>query len=404
VRLLIKHPDLVKVEVFSNWFVFFPHQQFDMLCAHKEFSQYCIWESFNKNQWCVLLKKYPEFKVYRDKVIDFLRTRTRSSKRDKITAHEFWERDLWHLVNWKKVAREKPGIVSVCFFHSIGDFYYFASRLQEWIREWPQLLHCVDWTNGRWTRDGLSKEAGRIIESCVINPRKEEKICMFLKELYKAPRNFFKCIQSAYYWKRLIIRDSYFIKFCHIAIDKLDIHWESAIIKNPSIISFCDLSKLTKKNWGKILDSQPQLLSYCKIINELDEPSVWSYRIALNEDLLSSVPETIKLDWEVILSYNPKIVTKCNKDMLNRMIPHSVWSRILCKQPQLFSVVKSCGALRKFDKYDWNDFIKVRPQFKKEYGKWYVTRCYRKLFLTACVLLVLSGIGYCIQIIARNIP
>jgi 2-oxo-4-hydroxy-4-carboxy--5-ureidoimidazoline (OHCU) decarboxylase len=35
VRLLIKHPDLVKVEVFSNWFVFFPHQQFDMLCAHK---------------------------------------------------------------------------------------------------------------------------------------------------------------------------------------------------------------------------------------------------------------------------------------------------------------------------------------------------------------------------------
>jgi hypothetical protein len=262
----------------------------------------------------------------------------------------------------------------------------------------------VDWTNGRWTRDGLSKEAGRIIESCVINTRKEEKICMFLKELYNAPRNFFKCIQSAYYWKRLIIRDSYFIKFCHIAIDKLDIHWESAIIKNPSIISFCDLSKLTKKNWGKILDSQPQLLSYCKIINELDEPSVWSYRIALNEDLLSSVPETIKLDWEVILSYNPKIVTKCNKDMLNRMIPHSVWSRILCKQPQLFSVVKSCGALRKFDKYDWDDFIKVRPQFKKEYGKWYVTRCYRKLFLTACVLLVLSGIGYCIQIIARNIP
>ena len=107
--------------------------------------------------------------------------------------------------------------------------------------------------------------------------------------------------------------------------------WTRLLVKCPQFASWCDFSKITRKDAKIIVQAQCHLVS--RFPKERFSP--W--------------------DWAELIAVHPELADQCD---LNRLNGHC-WRLILKNQPSLAS---RCS-LKKFTVYDWRELLPIHPEF-----------------------------------------
>ena len=166
--------------------------------------------------------------------------------------------------------------------------------------------------------------------------------------------------------------------------------WVQLLCEHPEFADKCDWDNLYPHEWSKLLAVQPQFVEKCKLLDKLDDISIYDWVDVLKKQpqlfeyynysafdgwawarLLNTHPQFSDKcnkwddfsgdDWCILLKSQPQFAETCDWSKLNKM----QCAYIVYDQPQLISY---CNA-EDFDGWDWTHILYKQPQLS-EYCSW----------------------------------
>ena len=376
----------------------------EILSRYPEYEAfYNNWDSFNTNDWILILKKQPQLynkcpkRILRsfkeDELIELLASQPQlydkwnisisdSGKfalleRNSKVAEYFTANDWYNLLLYYHKSKNSKYSGSLIFDNCSKWNEFTKDNWLLILRLFPELADkCTKWNefnNKEWIL--LLKEEPRLIKKCTTWDKFTKDNWIYL--LKEFPELSDKCTKwdsfTADEWYDLLLAHPKFIKKYNELIKSakgivLDPSTLISLFKNnPQLIDeFDSWEKFTKNDWIHLLSGLPKLADKCTIWSEFSNRD-WISLLDQNPQFATKCDlweKFTKNDWIHLLSGLPELADKCTiwSEFSNRD-----WILLLKQNPQF---VTKCESWEKFTKYEWLYLLKRFPRLANKCTKW----------------------------------